>query len=141
MNYKRDLELDKMYLKMAHLVSKQSKCKRRKVGALIVREGNILSYGYNGTPTGMCNTCEDEQGKTKPEVLHAESNALMKLCKGSSSSTGATLYVTTQPCIHCAKLILQSGITEVIYEESYHSTDGVDLLIANKISCYPLNVK
>lgn len=101
---------------------------RRQVGALIVRDKMIISDGYNGTPSGFENICEDETGKTKPYVLHAEANAITKVAKSNNSSEGATLYVTSSPCIECAKLIIQSGIKRVVYADSYHSMDGIDLL-------------
>jgi dCMP deaminase len=101
---------------------------RRQVGALIVRDKMIISDGYNGTPCGFENVCEDETGKTKPYVLHAEANAITKVAKSNQSSEGATLYVTASPCLECAKLIIQSGIRRVVYCDQYHSNDGVELL-------------
>ena len=113
---------------MARIWAENSYCVRRQVGALIVRDKMIISDGYNGTPSGFENICEDEAGKTKPYVLHAEANAITKVAKSNNSSEGATLYVTSSPCIECAKLIIQSGIKRVVYADSYHSMDGIDLL-------------
>ncbi len=122
-------QLDQRYLRMARIWAENSYCVRRQVGALIVKEKMIISDGYNGTPSGFENVCEDEvTGRTKPYVLHAEANAITKVAKSSNSSEGATLYVTASPCIECAKLIIQSGIRRVVYADSYHSTDGIDLL-------------
>ena len=122
-------QLDMRYLRMARIWAENSYCVRRQVGALIVKEKMIISDGYNGTPSGFENVCEDEITKqTKPYVLHAEANAITKVAKSSNSSEGATLYVTASPCIECAKLIIQSGIRRVVYADSYHSTDGIDLL-------------
>lgn len=120
--------LDVRYLKMARIWSENSYCKRRQVGALIVKDKSIISDGYNGTPSGFENLCEDENDKTKPYVLHAEANAITKVAKSSNSSDGATLYVTASPCIECAKLIIQAGIRRVVYSEMYRCTDGIELL-------------
>lgn len=114
---------------MAMIWAENSYCKRRKVGALVVKDKMIISDGYNGTPTGFENVCEDENGVSKPYVLHAEANAITKLAKSSNSSEGATMYCTASPCIECAKLIIQSGIKRVVYSEQYRLTDGVDLLV------------
>lgn len=113
---------------MAHIWAKNSYCKRRQVGALIVKDRMIISDGYNGTPSGFENVCEDENGITKPYVLHAEANAITKVAKSSNSSEGATLYITDSPCMECAKLIIQAGICRVVYEKKYRVTDGLDLL-------------
>ena len=113
---------------MAQIWAENSYCERRKVGALVVKNNMIIYDGYNGTPTGFENICEDENNVSKPYVLHAEANAITKLARSSNSSDGATLYVTASPCIECAKLIIQSGIKRVIYTEQYRLTDGVDLL-------------
>ena len=121
-------KLDSRYLRMACIWAENSYCVRRKVGALVVKNNMIISDGYNGTPTGFENICEDENNVSKPYVLHAEANAITKLARSSNSSDGATLYVTASPCIECAKLIIQSGIKRVIYTEQYRLTDGVDLL-------------
>ena len=121
--------LDGRYLKMAAIWAENSYCSRRKVGALIVKDKMIISDGYNGTPSGFENICEDENGLTKPYVLHAEANALTKIARSGNNSDGATLYVTASPCIECAKLIIQAGIRRVIYGEPYRLSDGVDLLM------------
>ncbi len=120
--------LDIRYLRMARIWAENSYCKRRQVGALIVKDKSIISDGYNGTPSGFENICEDEQERTKPYVLHAEANAITKVAKSSNSSDGATLYVTASPCIECAKLIIQSGIRRVVYSELYRCSDGIELL-------------
>lgn len=121
-------QFDRRYLQMAKIWAKNSYCKRRQVGALIVKERMIISDGYNGTPSGFENICEDETGKTKPYVLHAEANAITKVAKSSNSSEGATLYVTSSPCMECSKLIIQAGIRRVVYCDEYHNLDGIDLL-------------
>ncbi len=121
-------KFDHSYLQMAAIWAKNSYCKRRQVGALIVKDRMIISDGYNGTPSGFENICEDENGVTKPYVLHAEANAITKVAKSGNSSRGATLYVTASPCLECAKLIIQAGITRVVYKDEYRLTDGVDLL-------------
>ena len=120
--------LDKRYIRMASIWAENSYCKRRQVGALIVKDKMIISDGYNGTPSGFENVCEDENNKTKPYVLHAEANAITKVAKSNNSSLGATLYVTASPCIECAKLIIQAGIRRVVYSENYRSADGIELL-------------
>lgn len=121
-------ELDLRYLRMAHIWAENSYCERRKVGALIVKDNMIISDGYNGTPAGFENVCEDGNGLTKPYVLHAEANAITKIARSGNNSEGATLYVTDAPCIECAKLIIQSGIRKVFYARQYRLTDGIDLL-------------
>lgn len=121
-------KFDARYMEMADIWAKNSYCKRRKVGALIVKDNMIISDGYNGTPSGFENVCEDENGVTKPYVLHAEANAISKIAKSGNSSMGATLYVTASPCIECSKLIIQAGIRRVVYRDEYRLTDGVDLL-------------
>ncbi|MCQ2114847.1 MAG: dCMP deaminase family protein [Bacteroidales bacterium] len=113
---------------MAAVWAKNSYCKRRQVGALLVKDRMIISDGYNGTPSGFENMCEDENGVTKPYVLHAEANAITKVAKSGNSSKHATLYVTASPCMECSKLIIQSGISRVVYRDEYRLTDGVDLL-------------
>ena len=120
--------LDKRYMRMAYIWSENSYCKRRKVGALIVKDKMIISDGYNGTPSGFENICEDDNDKTKPYVLHAEANAITKVACSNNSSKDATLYVTSSPCIECAKLIIQAGINRVVYADAYRLSDGVDLL-------------
>ncbi|MDE6136229.1 MAG: dCMP deaminase family protein [Muribaculaceae bacterium] len=124
----KQLLLDCRYLRMAAIWAENSYCVRRKVGALIVRDRMIISDGYNGTPTGFENVCEDENGMTKPYVLHAEANAITKVARSNNSSEGATLYVTASPCMECAKLIIQAGIRRVVFHELYRITDGIDLL-------------
>lgn len=121
-------ELDKRYLRMASIWAENSYCVRRQVGALIVKDKMIISDGYNGTPSGFENVCEDEQGVTKPHVLHAEANAITKIARSGNNSDGATLYVTDSPCIECSKLIIQAGIRRVIFSRKYRLTEGLDLL-------------
>ena len=121
-------ELDLRYLRMARIWAENSYCERRKVGALIVKDKMIISDGYNGTPAGFENVCEDENHLTKPYVLHAEANAITKIARSGNNSEGATLYVTDAPCIECSKLIIQSGIKKVFYARQYRLTDGIDLL-------------
>ena len=120
--------LDQRYLKMADIWAQNSYCKRRKVGALLVKDKMIISDGYNGTPSGFENECEDEDNKTKTYVLHAEANAITKVAKSGNSSLGATLYVTSSPCIECSKLIIQAGIKRVVFTENYRLEDGINLL-------------
>jgi dCMP deaminase len=120
--------LDVAYLDMAERWSQLSRAERKQVGALIVKDGQIISDGFNGTPTGFDNFCEDVDGKTLPEVLHAESNALMKLARGNQSSDGATLYITLSPCFDCAKLIVQAGIKRVVFKERYDCAKGIHFL-------------
>ena len=120
--------VDYRYLRMARIWAENSYCKRRQVGALVVKDKMIISDGYNGTPSGFENVCEDESGVTKPYVLHAEANAITKLARSGNNSEGSTLYVTASPCIECAKLIIQAGIRRVVYAEKYRLTDGIDLL-------------
>ncbi len=124
----KQLKLDTRYLQMAKIWAQNSYCNRRKVGALIVKEKMIISDGYNGTPEGFENICEDKNNKTKPYVLHAEANAITKVAKSGNNSNGATLYVTTSPCIECSKLIIQSGIKRVVFNEKYHNAEGLELL-------------
>lgn len=124
----KQYELDKRYLRMAIIWAENSYCVRRKVGALIVKDNMIISDGFNGTPSGFENVCEDENNVTKPYVLHAEANAITKVAASSNSSKGATIYVTSAPCIECAKLIIQSGIKRVVYSEKYRIEDGCNLL-------------
>ena len=121
-------KFDKSYLEMVAIWARNSYCKRRQVGALLVKDKMIISDGYNGTPSGFENICEDEDGVTKPYVLHAEANAISKVAKSNNSAQGATLYVTASPCIECSKLIIQSGIKRVVYRDQYRLTDGIDLL-------------
>ena len=121
-------QLDIRYIRMARIWAENSYCERRKVGALIVKDKMIISDGYNGTPAGFENICEDDMGVTKPYVLHAEANAITKVAKSANSSEGATLYITAMPCIECSKLIIQAGIIRVVYCDSYHSEEGLELL-------------
>lgn len=121
-------KFDKSYIEMASIWASNSYCKRRQVGALLVKDKMIISDGYNGTPSGFENLCEDENGVTKPYVLHAEANAITKVAKSGNSSENSTLYVTASPCIECSKLIIQAGIKRVVYRDEYRLTDGVDLL-------------
>jgi dCMP deaminase len=125
---KRQDDFDRRYLEMARIWAKNSYCIRRQVGALIVKDRMIISDGYNGTPEGFENICEDENNKTKPYVLHAEANAITKVAKSNNSSDGSTLYITTSPCVECAKLIIQSGIRRVVFCDAYHSDEGLNLL-------------
>src|SRR5574344_3164546 len=124
----KQMKLDKRYMRMAFIWAENSYCLRRKVGALLVKDKMIISDGYNGTPSGFENVCEDENDHTKPYVLHAEANAITKVARSNNSSEGATLYVTSSPCIECAKLIIQAGIRRVVFAEAYRDTDGIDLL-------------
>lgn len=133
-------KFDKRYIEMAHVWAKNSYCKRRQVGALIVKDRIIISDGYNGTPSGFENICEDEHGATKPYVLHAEANAITKVAKSNNSSEGATLYITDSPCMECAKLIIQAGIRRVVYDKKYRITDGIELLERAGISVEQLHI-
>jgi dCMP deaminase len=128
MTVEKQEQFDRSYLKMAAIWAENSYCQRRKVGAIIVKDKMIISDGYNGTPAGFENICEDEHGITKPYVLHAEANAITKVAKSNNSSEGATLYITSSPCVECAKLIIQAGIRRVVYSTEYRITDGLDLL-------------
>ena len=123
----KQTKLDLRYLRMARIWAENSYCKRRQVGALVVKDKMIISDGYNGTPSGFENVCEDNN-VTKPYVLHAEANAITKLARSSNNSEGSTLYVTASPCIECAKLIIQSGIKRVVYAEKYRLDDGIELM-------------
>jgi len=128
--------LDKRYLRMSRIWAENSYCQRRKVGALIVRNQMIISDGFNGTPSGFENVCEDPAtGMTKPYVLHAEANAITKVARSNNSSDGATLYVTASPCLECAKLIIQAGIKRVVFNEMYRISDGTDLLTRAGVEC------
>lgn len=131
--HNKQLNLDKRYIRMAQIWAENSYCQRLKVGALIVKDNMIISDGYNGTPAGFENVCEDENNKTKPYVLHAEANAITKIARSGNSSDGSTLYVTAAPCIECSKLIIQAGIKRVVYFEKYRLVDGIDLLERAKI--------
>ena len=131
--------LDNRYMRMARIWAENSYCTRRKVGALVVKKQMIISDGYNGTPSGFENVCEDENGVTKPYVLHAEANAITKIARSGNSSEGATMYVTASPCIECAKLIIQAGIRRVVYGEKYRLEDGLDLLRRANVETIYLN--
>ncbi|MBN2521523.1 MAG: dCMP deaminase family protein [Bacteroidales bacterium] len=121
-------QYDRRYIEMAQIWAKNSYCKRKQVGALIVKDKMIISDGYNGTPAGFENNCEDENNNTKPYVLHAEANAITKVAKSTNNSENATLYVTCSPCLECAKLIIQSGIIRVVFCENYRIEEGIELL-------------
>lgn len=128
MSPQKQLQRDHLYMKMARTWAENSYCKRRQVGALLVSNNMIISDGYNGTPSGFENNCEDPQNVSYPYVLHAEANAITKVARSNNSSNGATLYVTASPCMECAKLIIQSGIQRIVYGETYRLMDGVELL-------------
>ena len=128
MELEKQRKFDLRYLEMARIGAKNSYCTRRQVGALVVKNNMIRSYCYNGTPSGFDTVCEDDNGITKPYVLHAEANAITKLARSSNNSEGATIYITASPCIECAKLIIQAGIKRVLYGEKYRLTDGIELL-------------
>ena len=130
----KQLRYDIAYLKMAKEWSKLSHCKRKQVGSLIVKDKMIISDGYNGTPTGFENFCEDEDGYTKWYVLHAEANAIAKVSGSTQSTKGSTLYITLSPCRECSKLIFQSGITRVVYSKKYKDLSGVEFLIKSGVS-------
>ena len=132
--------LDSRYLRMAQIWAENSYCKRRQVGAIIVKDKMIISDGYNGTPVGFENVCEDENDHTKPYVLHAEANAITKVAHSNNSSNGATLYVTSSPCIECAKLIIQAGIKRVVFGEIYRLTDGIELIKRAGIECVQIEM-
>ena len=131
--------LDIRYLRMARIWAENSYCQRRKVGALVVKNKMIISDGYNGTPSGFENQCEDNNNVTKPYVLHAEANAITKLARSNNNSDNATLYVTAAPCIECSKLIIQAGINRVVYGEKYRLEDGINLLKKANIEVIYLN--
>ncbi|MBQ7212366.1 MAG: dCMP deaminase family protein [Muribaculaceae bacterium] len=124
----KQLTLDRRYLRMASIWAENSYCVRRKVGAILVKDKMIISDGFNGTPSGFENVCEDDNDTTKPYVLHAEANAITKVARSNNSSQGSTLYITASPCLECAKLIIQSGIKRVVFNELYRISDGIDLL-------------
>ena len=131
---KQDL-IDKRYLRMTRIWAENSYCQRRKVGAILVKDSMIISDGFNGTPSGFENVCEDETGITKPYVLHAEANAITKVARSNNSSDGSTLYVTASPCLECSKLIIQAGIKRVVFNELYRLADGIDLLRRAGVEC------
>ena len=128
MTTEKQLKYDSAYLRIAQEWAKLSYCKRKQVGAIIVKDNMIISDGYNGTPSGYLNCCEDDNGNTQWFVLHAEANAILKVAKSTQSAKGATLYITLSPCTECSKLIIQSGITRVVYHSSYKDTEGIDFL-------------
>lgn len=132
---------DKKYLQIAKLWSENSYCNNAKVGAIIVKDNRIISDGYNGTPSGFPNVCENSRGETFSYVIHAEANAITKLAKSNNSSEGATIYCTLSPCVECAKLIIQSGIKRVVYIEGYRNTEGVDLLEQVGITTEQINIE
>lgn len=127
--------IDKRYLRMARIWAENSYCQRRKVGAILVKDQMIISDGYNGTPAGFENVCEDSDGLTKPYVLHAEANAITKVARSSNSSEGSTLYITASPCLECSKLIIQAGIKRVVYNDLYRIQDGLDVLRRAGVEC------
>lgn len=127
--------LDRRYLRMATIWAENSYCQRRKVGAILVKDKMIISDGYNGTPAGFENVCEDTDGVTKPYVLHAEANAISKVARSNNSSEESTLYVTASPCLECSKLIIQAGIRRVVFNDLYRLSDGIDLLRRAGIEC------
>ena len=127
--------LDQRYMRMARIWAENSYCKRRQVGALLVKNQMIISDGYNGTPSGFENNCEDDNNTSLPYVLHAEANAITKIAKSGNNSDGATLYVTASPCLECSKLIIQAGIKRVVYLDEYRSEDGLNLLKRVGIEC------
>ena len=141
MEQSKQFKLDERYLRMAHIWAENSYCNRRKVGAIIVKDKMIISDGYNGTPAGFENICEDENNVTKSYVLHAEANAITKVSKSHNSSEGATLYVTTSPCMECSKLIIQAGIKRVVFDEKYRVTDGLDILKRAGIELVNIKIK
>lgn len=128
MSEKKQLKYDKAYLRIADEWGKLSYCERKQVGAIIVKERMIISDGYNGTPSGFENFCEDEEGYTKWYVLHAEANAISKVASSTQSCKGATLYITLSPCKECSKLIHQAGIVRVVYKEAYKDNSGIKFL-------------
>ncbi len=141
MNKDKQYKLDERYLRMAHIWAENSYCERRKVGAVIVKDKMIISDGYNGTPGGFENICEEENNTTKPYVLHAEANAITKVAKSHNSSEDSTLYVTTSPCMECSKLIIQAGIKRVVFDEKYRITDGLEILERAGIELVNIKVK
>lgn len=131
----KQIVLDKRYLRMARIWAENSYCQRRKVGAILVKDQMIISDGYNGTPAGFENICEDESGVTKPYVLHAEANAITKVARSGNSSEDSTLYITASPCLECSKLIIQAGIRRVVYNDLYRIQDGLDVLRRAGVEC------
>lgn len=138
MKEKKQNKYDKAYLRIAAEWSKLSYCKRKQVGAIIVRDRMIISDGYNGTPSGFENCCEDQEGLTQWYVLHAEANAILKVARSTQSCDGATLYITLSPCKECSKLIHQSGIKRVVYQNGYRDTSGIDFLVKAGIAVFQI---
>ena len=141
MNKKKTFKFDRSYLEMAAVWGKNSYCKRRKVGAILVKDNMIISDGFNGTPSGFENICEDENNVTKPYVLHAEANAITKVARSNNSSENSTLYITSSPCVECAKLIIQAGIKRVVFSDSYRISDGIELLKQANIEVVKINLE
>lgn len=137
---KKQLKYDTLYMDFALRASKMSHAQRLKVGAVIVKDDNILSYGFNGAPSGFVNDCEDDEGSTLPHILHAELNAICKAAKTSGGTNGATLYVTHSPCLHCSKIIVQAGISRVVYLNEYREEDGKLLLDLTGVEVVQLEV-
>ena len=133
------MALDQRYLRMARIWAENSYCQRRKVGALVVKDKMIISDGYNGTPSGFENVCDDADNVTKPYVLHAEAIAITKLARRNNNSDGSTLYITDSPCIECAKLIIQAGIKRVVFAQKYRLVDGLELLQRANIELLHIN--
>lgn len=134
-SHEKQETLDRRYLRMARIWAENSYCRRRQVGCLMVKDKMIISDGFNGTPAGFENVCEDESGLTKPYVLHAEANAITKVARSNNSSEGSTLYITASPCLECSKLIIQAGITRVVFNDLYRLADGIDLLKRAGVEC------
>jgi dCMP deaminase len=139
-NTEKILKFDCRYLEMAIVWAKNSYCKRRQVGAILVKNNMIISDGFNGTPSGFENICEDDDGTTKPYVLHAEANAITKVARSNNSSEGSTLYITSSPCVECAKLIIQAGIKRVVFSDNYRISDGIELLKRANIEVIQINL-
>jgi dCMP deaminase len=139
-NIEKTLKFDRRYLEMAAVWAKNSYCKRRQVGAILVKNNMIISDGFNGTPSGFENICEDEDGNTKPYVLHAEANAITKVARSNNSSEDSTLYITSSPCLECAKLIIQAGIKRVVFSDNYRISDGIELLKRANIEVVQINL-
>ena len=140
MNKEKILKFDRSYLEMAAVWAKNSYCKRRQVGAIIVKNNMIISDGFNGTPSGFENICEDDNDATKPYVLHAEANAITKVARSNNSSENSTLYITSSPCMECAKLIIQAGIIRVVFSDNYRISDGIELLKRAGIEIVQINL-
>lgn len=141
MNTEKIMKFDHRYLEMAIVWAKNSYCKRRQVGAILVKDNMIISDGFNGTPSGFENICEDDDGATKPYVLHAEANAITKVARSNNSSEGSTLYITSSPCLECAKLIIQAGIKRVVFSDNYRISDGIELLKRANIEVVQINLQ